>query len=186
MPPAWRSKAPPFKVIVHSPSKRASTLTGGYTVYSVTSVFRADDHTNTGMHSRFSSSSTIAARSSTPTGKNSSHHQASSSYSQSPTAHSHLVEHGEDDEPTTVHVTVFRRFSHFVFLHTALSRHLPGIALPPLPDKQYTGRFNDDFVEARRGDLERWLARVVRHPLVRYSEVLVFFLSCDNETVNTP
>ncbi|KAG8880051.1 hypothetical protein FRB97_001202 [Tulasnella sp. 331] len=183
MPPAWRSKAPPFKVIVHSPSKRASTLTGGYTVYSVTSVFRADDHTNPSMHSRFSSSSTIAARASTPTGKdNASHHQASSSYSQSPTAHSHLVEHGEDDEPKTVHVTVFRRFSNFVFLHTALSRHLPGIALPPLPDKQYTGRFNEDFVEARRGDLERWLARVVRHPLVRYSEVLVFFLSCDNET----
>ncbi|KAG8987328.1 hypothetical protein FRB94_013426 [Tulasnella sp. JGI-2019a] len=181
MPPAWKSKAPPFKVIVHSPSKRASTLTGGYTVYSVTSVFLAD---NAGMHSRFSSSSTIAASTSTQSispAVLASHHQASSSYSQSPTAHSHLPEHDDLDEAATVHVTVFRRFSHFVFLHTALSRHLPGIALPPLPDKQYSGRFNDDFVEARRGDLERWLARVVRHPLARYSEVLVFFLSCDNE-----
>jgi len=61
------------------------------------------------------------------------------------------------------HLTVFRRYSHFVALHTVLARRLPGITLPPLPEKHYAGRFNDDFVEARRGDLERYLARVVRH-----------------------
>ncbi|KAG8893567.1 hypothetical protein FRB99_001873 [Tulasnella sp. 403] len=96
-------------------------------------------------------------------------------------SHPPLPALGPDDDDSTVHVTVQRRFSHFVFLHTALTRRLPGVALPPLPDKQYAGRFNDDFIEARRGDLERWLSRVVRHPLARYSEVLIFFLSCDNE-----
>ncbi|KAI0337995.1 hypothetical protein BDW22DRAFT_1338600 [Trametopsis cervina] len=135
--PAWRSKVPSFSIMVHSPSKRSSMLSGAYTVYAVTSVFEAD---------------------------------------------------GEDTETadgrpaSPVRITVHRRFSHFVVLHTALSRRLPGIALPPLPEKQYAGRFNVDFVEARRGDLQRYLSRIVRHPVARYAEVLTFFLGCESDT----
>ncbi|KAH9940322.1 PX-domain-containing protein [Amylocystis lapponica] len=81
-----------------------------------------------------------------------------------------------------IRITVHRRFSHFVVLHTALTRRLPGIALPPLPEKQYAGRFNDDFVEARRGDLERYINRVVAHPVARYAEVLTFFLGCESDS----
>jgi sorting nexin-9/18/33 len=81
-------------------------------------------------------------------------------------------------------ITVMRRFSHFVILHTALSRRLPGIALPPLPEKQYAGRFSDDFVEARRGDLERYLNKIVRHPVVRYAEIVIFFLRCESDSVS--
>ncbi|GJE85133.1 PX-domain-containing protein [Phanerochaete sordida] len=132
--PAWRTKVPPFRILVHSPSKRASMLSGAYTMYAVTSLFGAD---------------------------------------------------ADDDAsgppPSPMRITVHRRFSHFVVLHTALTRRLPGIALPPLPEKQYAGRFNDDFVEARRGDLERYLSRVVRHPVARYAEVLTFFLGCESE-----
>src|SRR5438445_7317714 len=87
---------------------------------------------------------------------------------------------GSDGEATTK-MTVQRRFSHFVMLHTVLSRRLPGIALPPLPEKQYAGRFSSDFVEARRGDLERYLNKVVRHPILRCTEVLTAFLSCEDE-----
>lgn len=91
----------------------------------------------------------------------------------------------EDGRPVSpVRITVHRRFSHFVALHTALTRRLPGITLPPLPEKQYAGRFNDDFVEARRGDLQRYLSRVVRHPVARYAEVLTFFLGCESDTVS--
>ena len=132
--PAWKSKLPPFRVLVHTPEKRTNAITGSYTIYHVTALFypeRAPDDT-------------------------------------SPPA-----------PPTRI--TVHRRFSHFVFLHTALSRRLPGIALPPLPEKQYAGRFSQEFVEARRGDLERYLSRVVRHPVARYAEAVTFFLSCDNE-----
>ncbi|KAH7345433.1 hypothetical protein B0J17DRAFT_639871 [Rhizoctonia solani] len=123
----WKQKTPPFNVLVHSPEKHNS-VTGAYTLYSVTSIFPSTD-------------------------------------------------------PTTesTRITVHRRFSHFNFLHTALSRSLPGIALPPLPAKQYAGRFQGEFVEARRGDLEKWLQRVVRHPVVRYTEVVVFFLGCEND-----
>ncbi|CAE6354649.1 unnamed protein product [Rhizoctonia solani] len=124
---SWREKTPAFNVLVHSPEKHSS-VTGAYTLYSITSIFP----------------------------------------SPSP-----------DAEPTRI--TVHRRFSHFNFLHTALSRSLPGIALPPLPAKQYAGRFQGEFVEARRGDLEKWLQRIVRHPVVRYTEVVVFFLGCESD-----
>ncbi|KAG6826448.1 hypothetical protein H0H92_015758 [Tricholoma furcatifolium] len=78
-------------------------------------------------------------------------------------------------------ITVYRRFSHFVVLHATLTRRLPGIALPPLPEKQYAGRFSEEFIEARRGDLEQYLNRVVRHPVARYAEVVTLFLGCEND-----
>ncbi|KAH9174915.1 hypothetical protein EDB89DRAFT_421059 [Lactarius sanguifluus] len=139
--PSWRQKVPPFRVLVHSPSKRTSALSGAYIVYSVSSIFRLQ----------------------TPEGSET---ESTDSVNSSPNAS---------------RITVHRRFSHFVVLHTALTRRLPGIALPPLPEKQYAGRFNDDFVEARRCDLERYLAMIVRHPVARYAEILTFFLSCESE-----
>ncbi|KAG7448492.1 uncharacterized protein BT62DRAFT_992550 [Guyanagaster necrorhizus] len=129
---AWKEKLPPFRVLVHSPSKRTSALSGAFTVYNVTSLF-----------------------------------------------------HGQMDSDTSpgsqTQITVQRRYSQFVILHTALMRRLPGIALPPLPEKQYAGRFSEDFVEARRGDLERYIGRVVRHPVARYAEVVTFFLGCESD-----
>jgi sorting nexin-9/18/33 len=145
--PSWRQKVPPFRVLVHSPSKRASTLSGAYTVYSVSTIFR-------------------------PQTPESSETESADSVSSS--------------SPNPSRITVHRRFSHFVVLHTALTRRLPGIALPPLPEKQYAGRFNDDFVEARRCDLERYLVTIVRHPVARYAEILTFFLSCESEQVSVP
>ena len=136
--PSWKTKVPPFRVLVHSPSKRTSTLSGSYTIYSVTSLFH------------FPSSD--------------------------------LDPDLPPSSPTRI--TVHRRFSHFVVLHTSLTRRLPGIALPPLPEKQYSGRFNDDFVEARRGDLERYLGKIVRHPVARYAEILTFFLGCESDIVS--
>ncbi|EJF59294.1 hypothetical protein BD309DRAFT_1031315 [Dichomitus squalens] len=145
--PSWRAKVPPFRVLVHSPNKRTSTLSGGYTMYAVTSVFSALSHSR-------------------------------------PASDADSDENPEaaEEPPESIRITVHRRFSHFVALHTALTRLLPGIALPPLPEKQYAGRFSDDFVEARRGDLERYINRVARHPVARYAEVLTFFLGCESDT----
>lgn len=145
--PSWRQKVPPFRVLVHSPSRRTSTLSGAYIVYNVSSLFHV------------------------PTSKPSD-------------AESADADSVNSSSPNTSRITVHRRFSHFAILHTALTRRLPGIALPPLPEKQYSGRFSDDFVEARRGDLERYLARIVRHPVARYAEILTFFLSCESEQVS--
>ena len=148
--PSWKTKVPSFRVLVHSPSKRASTLSGAYTVYTVTTAFAALSHSR------------------------------STSDGSDPDSDSYA------EPPSPMRITVQRRFSHFVALHTALSRLLPGIALPPLPEKQYAGRFSDDFVEARRGDLERYINRVARHPIARYAEVLTFFLSCESDVVSAP
>lgn len=135
--PSWKPKLPLFSVMVHSPSKSTSTITGTYTIYLVTTIFPSQS---------FNIDS-------------------------------------DEPLPSPTRITVHRRFSHFVFLHTALTRRLPGIALPPLPEKQYAGRFNSEFIEARRGDLERYLLRVIRHPIARYTEVLTFFLSCESDIV---
>lgn len=147
--PAWKEKLPPFRVMVHSPSKRTSLLSGAFTMYSVTSLFHL---------------------SSVPESNEDGGGDADLQYSTPPVS------------PTRI--TVHRRFSHFVILHTALTRRLPGIALPPLPEKQYAGRFSEDFVEARRGDLERYIGKVVRHPVARYAEVVTFFLGCESDTVS--
>ncbi|KAG2342303.1 hypothetical protein BDR05DRAFT_357037 [Suillus weaverae] len=134
--PTWQPKVPKFRVLVHSPSKRTSGLSGAYTVYSVTSLF----------------SSTT----------------------------------GESYDPyippiSPTRITVQRRFSHFIVLHTSLTRRLPGIVLPPLPEKQYAGRFSADFVEARRGELERYIGCIVRHPVARYAEAVTSFLGCESD-----
>ncbi|TEB35082.1 hypothetical protein FA13DRAFT_1753432 [Coprinellus micaceus] len=141
--PSWKEKVPPFRVLVHSPSKLASLLSGAYTVYNITSFFHSQEAPEDEDEER-------------------------------------LTDEHEPDDPIA-NVTVQRRFSHFVVLHTALTRRLPGIALPPLPEKQYAGRFSDDFVEARRGDLERYINKIVRHPVARYAEILTFFLSCESD-----
>lgn len=149
--PTWKEKLPPFRVIVHSPSKRTSVLSGAFTVYSVTSLFHPPPILEDNEDKNDGS-------------------EADVDYNTPPIS------------PTRI--TVHRRFSHFVILHTALTRRLPGIALPPLPEKQYAGRFSEDFVEARRGDLERYIGRVVRHPVARYAEVVTFFLGCENDVVS--
>lgn len=150
--PSWRAKTPPFSVLVHSPSKRSSVLSGAYTIYNVTSIFPSIPPPTDWVQ--------VA--------------DPEDRHPPSPTSSS-----------STTRITVLRRFSHFVMLHTALSRRLPGIALPPLPEKQYAGRFSEDFVEARRGDLERYLNKIVRHPVVRYAEIVVFFLGCESDSVSS-
>lgn len=49
-------------------------------------------------------------------------------------------------------------------------------AIHPLP-----GRFSEEFIERRRRALERFLNRLVRHPVIRYSDLLTHFLSCSED-----
>ncbi|KAL5499175.1 hypothetical protein ACEPAH_1693 [Sanghuangporus vaninii] len=154
--PTWRSKVPTFEVRVHSPEKRypvpgLSSIVGG-----------AGGGGEAGAYIVYS---------------------ITSIFDSPPSSDS---EEDDDDlvSPTASQahsITVHRRFSHFILLHSALSSLLPGPALPPLPEKQYAGRMNADFVDARRGALQRYLSMLVRHPVVRYVEPLRFFLGCEDE-----
>ncbi|GAC94076.1 hypothetical protein PHSY_001645 [Pseudozyma hubeiensis SY62] len=83
--------------------------------------------------------------------------------------------------PPGAQVTVRRRFTQFEWLYQTLAKHYSALFIPPVPEKQYSGRFASDFIETRRADLEMWMSRLVRHPVLRYSETLRFFLSCDDE-----
>lgn len=85
--------------------------------------------------------------------------------------------------PNGARATVERRFSQFEWLYNRLSAKFGAFVLPPLPEKQYSGRFNEEFIEKRRRALERFINRLARHPVIRYSDLLTHFLSCENESV---
>lgn len=52
--------------------------------------------------------------------------------------------------------------------------------MPPLPEKQAVGRFSTEFIESRRRGLEKFMVRVLKHPTLLNSEVLVTFLEADD------
>ncbi|CAI2189243.1 4394_t:CDS:2, partial [Funneliformis geosporum] len=81
-----------------------------------------------------------------------------------------------------VQVTVERRFSHFEWLYNCLSAKFGALIIPSLPEKQYSGRFKEGFIEKRRRALERFINRLARHPVIRYSDLLTHFLSCEDES----
>ncbi|KAJ3561821.1 hypothetical protein NP233_g9963 [Leucocoprinus birnbaumii] len=171
--PSWKAKIPPFKILVHSPSGRTSVLSGSYTIYSITSLFSPAD---------------------TYTPPYTSHHNCMHSdfiprsmrwYTRQldDITEEYNGDNEGDAEPQPLQqLTVHRHFSYFLALHSTLAHHLPALALPPLPPKQYTNRFSSTFIEARHTDLERYLNTLVRHSIIRYTEILTFFPSCDNDT----
>jgi sorting nexin-9/18/33 len=80
-------------------------------------------------------------------------------------------------------LVVKRRFKHFVWLHEQLQELLPGISIPPIPDKQITGRFSDGLIDQRRRMLERFLNRCARHPVLATCSVFHHFLSVSDDKV---
>lgn len=78
--------------------------------------------------------------------------------------------------------SVLRRYSDFLWLHDRLHSQRPGAIVPPLPEKQAVSRFSPEFVEERRGALERFLRRVVLHPELMDCEALAVFLRGDDMT----
>ncbi|KAI8871141.1 Vps5-domain-containing protein [Ramicandelaber brevisporus] len=77
-------------------------------------------------------------------------------------------------------VIVRRRYTDFVWLFNQLSATHPGAIVPPLPEKQSLGRFEDEFIESRRAALARFLSSVARHPLFRDHVDFQIFLESDS------
>lgn len=80
--------------------------------------------------------------------------------------------------------TVRRRFTDFVFLYKSLIKDYVACAIPPLPDKQRMeyvrgDRFGSDFTSRRAHSLQRFLARLALHPVLRRSPILHNFLESD-------
>lgn len=66
-----------------------------------------------------------------------------------------------------------------MWLYQALNNNNPGIVVPPPPEKQQLGRFQEEFVEARRSALERMLNKIGQHPLLQRDVDFKLFIESD-------
>ncbi|KAH8270434.1 hypothetical protein KR018_010060 [Drosophila ironensis] len=83
--------------------------------------------------------------------------------------------------PSFNNISVSRRYKHFDWLHERLVDKFCLIPVPPLPDKQISGRYEEQFVEHRRIQLQEFVDWVCRHPVISKCEVWYHFLTCRDE-----
>ncbi|XP_017779975.1 PREDICTED: sorting nexin-18 [Nicrophorus vespilloides] len=83
--------------------------------------------------------------------------------------------------PSFNNIQVSRRYKHFDWLHERLSEKFALLAVPPLPDKQISGRYEGQFIEHRRAQLQEFVDYVCRHPILSRCEVWQHFLTCTEE-----
>ena len=74
--------------------------------------------------------------------------------------------------------SVRRRYKQFDWLLEQLRHKFVLLAVPPLPGKQVTGRYEEEFIEVRKRGLNAWIRRVSRHPIVSHSTVFQHFVTC--------
>ncbi|CAG2171982.1 unnamed protein product [Oppiella nova] len=80
--------------------------------------------------------------------------------------------------PDSTHIQVSRRYKHFDWLHERLQDKFTTIPIPALPDKQISGRYQEEFIEHRRTQLQSWVRRICRHPVLSQCEVWQHFMTC--------
>jgi len=83
--------------------------------------------------------------------------------------------------PSFNNIQVSRRYKHFDWLHGRLEDKFSLIPIPPLPDKQISGRYEEHFIERRKNQLQVFIDWVCRHPVLNRCEVLKHFLTCTDE-----
>nr|XP_033504583.1 sorting nexin-9b isoform X1 [Epinephelus lanceolatus] len=84
--------------------------------------------------------------------------------------------------PNTTNRAVNHRYKHFDWLYERLLEKFgSAIPIPSLPDKQVTGRFEEEFIKMRMERLQGWMTRMCRHPVVSSSEVFQIFLNHKDE-----
>uniref|UniRef100_A0A668AQ93 Sorting nexin 9 n=1 Tax=Myripristis murdjan TaxID=586833 RepID=A0A668AQ93_9TELE len=84
--------------------------------------------------------------------------------------------------PSTTNRPVNHRYKHFDWLYERLlDKFGSAIPIPSLPDKQVTGRFEEEFIKMRMERLQGWMTRMCRHPVVSNSDVFQLFLTYKDE-----
>ncbi|XP_058053740.1 sorting nexin lst-4 [Anopheles bellator] len=83
--------------------------------------------------------------------------------------------------PSFNNIPVARRYKHFDWLHERLVAKFCLIPIPPLPDKQISGRYDEEFVEHRRVQLQEFVDWMCRHPILATCGVWMHFLTCTDE-----
>ncbi|KAJ6788148.1 hypothetical protein PWT90_03249 [Aphanocladium album] len=74
---------------------------------------------------------------------------------------------------------VKRRYRDFLWLYNSLHTNNPGYVVPPPPEKQAVGRFDSNFVEARRAALEKMLNKITAHPTLQHDGDVKIFLESE-------
>ncbi|KAM4772139.1 sorting nexin-9 isoform 3-T3 [Rhinophrynus dorsalis] len=78
--------------------------------------------------------------------------------------------------------SVNHRYKHFDWLYERLLVKFGlAIPIPSLPDKQVTGRFEEEFIKMRMERLQGWMSRMCRHPVISESDVFQQFLNFRDE-----
>lgn len=80
--------------------------------------------------------------------------------------------------------SVTRRYRDFRWVFHALEDNNPGIIIPPPPEKQAVGRFDDDFVEARRAALENMLKKIAKHHVLQNDPDFKIFLESETFSID--
>ncbi|XP_065215690.1 sorting nexin-9-like [Planococcus citri] len=83
--------------------------------------------------------------------------------------------------PSFNNIQVSRRYKHFDWLHERLEEKFSLIPIPPLPDKQIAGRYEEQFIEHRKNQLQAFVDCVCRHPVLSKCGVWQHFLTCTDE-----
>ncbi|XP_028827123.1 sorting nexin-18b [Denticeps clupeoides] len=82
--------------------------------------------------------------------------------------------------PSHTQSQVHRRYKHFDWLYARLVQKFPVISVPHLPEKQATGRFEEDFISKRRKGLIWWMNHMTSHPVLARCDVFQHFLTCSS------
>lgn len=83
--------------------------------------------------------------------------------------------------PSFNNISVSRRYKHFDWLHNRFQEKFGLVAIPPLPDKQIQGRYEEQFIEHRLIQLQEFVDWVCRHPVLSQCQVWMHFLTCTDE-----
>ncbi|XP_054244024.1 sorting nexin-33 isoform X2 [Indicator indicator] len=83
--------------------------------------------------------------------------------------------------PSSINSPVYRRYKHFDWLYNRLLHKFTVISVPHLPEKQATGRFEEDFIEKRKRRLILWMEHMTSHPVLSQYEGFQHFLCCRDE-----
>ena len=76
---------------------------------------------------------------------------------------------------------VERRYNQFLEFRKELVRLNPGYIIAPIPKKKSGKKFEPEFLNKRRKQLQLFLNDALRHPLLRSDEILVQFLSLNSK-----
>ncbi|XP_062849748.1 sorting nexin-33 [Trichomycterus rosablanca] len=83
--------------------------------------------------------------------------------------------------PSHTNRPVYRRYKHFDWLYNRLLHKFTVISVPHLPEKQATGRFEEDFIEKRKRRLILWMDHMTSHPVLSQYEGFEHFLMCGDD-----